>query len=252
MHHRRTLFSILSFCRDSAPKICLYTDAPHLYRMVYDRVELVLLSKKRLAKWQGSHGDVFRPKIMLTILISRRFGGDPAILIDGDTVLTGHWGTLESSLRAGKALMHRSEGAFADIQNPAQRKVWGQLQGKAFGGIEVGRSFVMWNAGVIGLPPQSWARISDLARVYGAVSAACHYHRLSEQISVGIVLQRVFEIVSAQSVVRHYWANKRRRDSEIDKFLGLIDRKRLGINYALALMRVPGFFESLRTRALNQ
>ncbi|WP_299703997.1 hypothetical protein [uncultured Pontibacter sp.] len=210
-YHYQANFSMLSFLQQRAEvnSINIYTDYPEFYTRLGDSVNVVPVSESLLRKWKGEHDFFWRVKIKVLEDFMLRGGQHPVVYLDSDTFLHQDLIHFKEQLLQGKAFMHEYEGKLSELKSKTEQTMWGQLQGKTFGGLSITPDCQMWNAGVVAIPAQKNLETVRLAqRICDDMVAAGVTRRLIEQFALATALNHTYGLQPARPWVGHYWSNK--------------------------------------------
>ncbi len=222
-NHFQANFSILSFLKQAASVlegILVVTDAPDYYNQLDSAVEVYAIQNDTLKEWKGEYDFFWRVKIKALEFAANKYPGSSLLYIDTDTFLHGSLPALAHELAAGVAFMHESEGILSALTSKTEQRMWQQIKGKTFGGIEMSAGVRMWNAGVVAIPgQQALAAIALALRVCDDLSARRVTPRLIEQFSLSVSLAATFPLREAKPYIGHYWSVKEQWNVVIGAFL---------------------------------
>ena len=222
-NHFQANFSILSFLRQDKgllTGITVVTDAPDFYRHLAGAVTVQALDAATLQEWQGEFRFFWRAKIKALEHVARQQPDVPLLYLDTDTFLHGSLPQLSRELAAGTAFMHEAEAPLARLTSKTERRMWQQVNGRAFGGITVHDKHQMWNAGVVGIPAaRNLEAIALALRICDELSAQQVTPRLIEQFALSVALAETYAMQEARPYIGHYWSTKDEWNASIGAFL---------------------------------
>ena len=222
-NHFQANFSILSFLKQSAEildGILVVTDTPDYYKHLANTVEIYAITQDTLKEWKGKYDFFWRVKIKALEFAANKYPNSPLLYIDTDTFLHGSLSDMHKNLSAGTAFMHEAEGALKALASKTEQRMWQQIKGKTFGGIEMTPDVFMWNAGVVAIPGQKTLEAISLAlRICDDLSAQQVVPRLIEQFALSVSLAKTFQLQEAKRYVGHYWSVKEQWNTVIGAFL---------------------------------
>jgi hypothetical protein len=221
-NHLQCTFSIYSFLSASKKpqSINVVTDAPEFYGHLKQVINVITVPKEEWATWKGPHDFFWRVKIEALRQIANKYSGSPIVYLDTDTFLYGDQDLLMTDLQNGKALMHENEGALSEKKSKTERKMWGQVRQKNYGGVVIEAKHCMWNAGVVATPNLKNASEFELAlRITDDMCAAGVTPRLIEQYALSVALSETYGLHAAAPVIAHYWSNKSAWERKISSWL---------------------------------
>ncbi len=221
-NHFQAHFSILTFLRQGQGElvITVITDAPEFYRHLRAAIVVQVIDKATLRDWEGEFKFFWRVKIKALEQAARQHPELPLLYLDADTFLYGSLPAMRQQLAAGQALMHEQEGLLATLPSKTERRMWQQVQGKAFGGITMTPQHAMWNAGAVGVPAQR--NHEAIALALNICDDLCRQQvtpRLIEQFALSVALAEVQGLHAARPYIGHYWSTKEQWNKVISHFL---------------------------------
>ena len=222
-NHFQANFSILSFLRQGKgvlTGITVVTDAPDFYRQLGAAITVEAIDAATLQAWQGAHNFFWRAKIKAMEHVARQQPNAPLLYLDTDTFLHGPLPELAQLLAAGTALMHEAEGPLAQLPSKTERRMWEQVQGRAFGGISISAQHQMWNAGAVAVPAVS--NLEAIALALRICDDMCEQQvtpRLIEQFALSVALAETYPMQEAKPYIGHYWSTKEEWNASISAFL---------------------------------
>ncbi|GAB3586693.1 hypothetical protein [Hymenobacter daeguensis] len=222
-NHFQANFSILSFLRQGQGiivSITVITDAPDFYRNLAHQVTVQTIDAATLKEWQGEFNFFWRAKIKAMEHVARQQPNVPLLYLDTDTFLHGSLPAFSRQLTAGTAFMHEAEGALARLPSKTERRMWEQVQGRAFGGITISAQHQMWNAGAIAVPaPRNLDALALALRICDDMCARHVTDRLIEQFALSVALAETYPMQEAKPFIGHYWSTKEEWSASIGAFL---------------------------------
>ena len=221
-NHFQAHFSILTFLRQGQDelKITIMTDAPEFYRHLGGAVTVQVIEAATLREWEGEFKFFWRVKIKALEQAARQHPELPLLYLDSDTFLYGSLPAMRQQLAAGHALMHEQEGLLSTLPSKTERRMWQQVQGKAFGGVVITPQHAMWNAGAVGVPAQR--NHEAIALALSICDDLCRQQvtpRLIEQFALSVALAEVHGLHAASPYIGHYWSTKETWNEPISRFL---------------------------------
>ncbi|WP_146088723.1 hypothetical protein [Neolewinella xylanilytica] len=217
--HQQAVFSAMTLLAHRPGEIVVWTDAPHFYQFLGDRVSTRYLEPDTLAEWKGAHDFFWRIKIAALRQLSTEYPGEHLLYLDADTFCFAPPAKMVGILDNGVHLMHALEGLPSALPTSTERRMGRQTQGKTFGGVSLTDHHFMYNAGVVGLSAHLAGEAVDLAlRICDEMCAAGVTRRLVEQYALSIALAEAGGLTVANSVIGHYWGNKREWTDRIGTF----------------------------------
>lgn len=193
--------------RSGRTHVVVYTDR---VRELPDelRIEQVIVDPQRLASW--TRGSVYRAKTCaLKDALDTR--GAPCVYIDCDTYFRAPADALFARCAKGNSLLHIRELPMTSLG----RGSWDAFVGVAYRDA-AGRTGVieaddmMWNAGVIGVPPANAHVLDDVLAAHDSLIEQ-GLPQISEQVALSQLLAKRTELRAADDVVFHYWGAFRER-----------------------------------------
>ena len=222
-NHFQANFSILSFLRQGKgvlTGITVVTDAPDFYRQLGAAITVEAIDAATLQAWQGAHNFFWRAKIKAMEHVARQQTHAPLLYLDTDTFLHGLLPELAQLLATGTALMHEAEGPLAQLPSKTERRMWEQVQGRAFGGISISAQHQMWNAGAVAVPAvRNLEAIALALRICDDMCAQQVTPRLIEQFALSVALAETYPMQEAKPYIGHYWSTKEEWNASISAFL---------------------------------
>ena len=221
-NHFQANFSMLSFLRqpEALDGITVVTDAPQFYEHLRGRVGVLPVAEATLREWKGEFDFFWRIKIKALEEVARQRPGVALLYLDSDTFLHGSLPALQARLARGEAFMHEREGALAELRSKTDRRMWEQVQHKAFGGVTLHERHGMWNAGVVGIPAEKTAQAIALAlNICDDFSRQQVTPRLIEQFALSVALEETYALHPARPYIGHYWSTKDEWNEHIAAFL---------------------------------
>lgn len=194
----------------------LLRDGPHDARVViytddraglprHERIETRIVRAAEIEAYRGPRGFVHRVKLAVLEDARRRHDG-PIIYVDGDT----KWerGPAEAFAALERpdppCFMHECEGTLAADNHPDYLRVLDE-------GVPFQRRFgirppwVMWNAGVIGVPPVDPGFFTDALAATDELLAVVRHDRWAEQLAVSLLASARFPVRPFADHVVHAW-----------------------------------------------
>ena len=222
-NHQQAAFALLTQLAESEVirRVVVMTDAPEYYAFAQDeRVTVRVLSPEVLRDWRGPHDFFWRIKIRALQEMAARFPDGHLLYTDADTFRFRSLQPVVAGLDRGENFMHAREGALAELRTRTERRMWKQIRGKSFAGLEMTDRRVMYNAGVVALPRSKAAATLDLAlTLCDALCAAGVTRRLIEQFALSLALAETGPLRAANGSIGHYWGNKEGWNEVIRDFL---------------------------------
>ena len=203
--------------------------------MVRGAVSVRVLPPGELEAWRGADPFSMRQKLEAARAVMPTDGA--LVFLDADTVATTSLAPLAAGLDEGAVFMHKQEFALGSSPRAGNRRLWAQLEGKAFGPWQFAPADAMWNSGVIALPSSGRSRLDDAVGLYDTMAAAGIRHFATEQLVLGLVLARTGRLRSAERWFTHYWGNKQKFDGEIARRLDEWHRRKLTPHAAADIFR---------------
>ncbi|CAN5700634.1 hypothetical protein BH18ACI5_BH18ACI5_18990 [soil metagenome] len=193
------------------------TDRPERFDWLRDVARIETLAVSQLQSWTGPAPFSMRQKIEVAAFILS--GSGPLVLVDADVIATRPLDDFISALNAGARYLHKREFELGSNTRSGNVRLWRELQARSFGRWQFRPADAMWNSGVIAVGPGDGALLREALALYDAMGAAGIRHFATEQLVVGVVLERAGNLHEAQEWLTHYWGNKRRFTEEIDRRL---------------------------------
>ena len=201
----------------NAPEPCEFvvlTDHPERFEWLRDVVRIETLSASQLQSWAGPSRFSMRQKIEAAAF--GLTGSGPLVLIDADVIATQPLDEFTSALTAGARYMHKREFELSSSTRSGNVRLWRELRAGSFGRWQFRPADAMWNSGVIAVGPGDGALLREALSLYDAMAAAGIRHFATEQLVVGVVLERAGKLLEARSWFTHYWGNKQLFTREIE------------------------------------
>ena len=105
-------------------------------------------------------------------------------------------------------MMHLNEGHPSEMTSRSLR-MWRQVEGHTYGNVTIGKQHCMYNAGVVAIPQDKLAEVSQLALTLCDGMLAEDVERVTiEQYSLSIALYERTSLQEADKFIGHYWGNK--------------------------------------------
>jgi hypothetical protein len=190
----------------AAVQFVVLTDRPERYRWLQDSVTIEHLQPATLHDWRGPTQDAYRPKIEALRWLARH-GDSHVVLVDSDTLVRRHLGSLAERLEGGRFVLHRREYAIADPPRRGDRMLKHEILGRAWHGITPGPHTAMWNGGVVGCPRSRLPVLDEVAAVFDSMRPASR-HFAVEQLAYSVVFEARGSVEEAAPWIDHYWANR--------------------------------------------
>ena len=251
------LLSILSYLRQPAgATVLVYTDNPAHFRAVLGEVAAVAYVPIGPAQWQEWRGEidfVHRVKIKVLQHAAAHYAGN-LLYADTDTIWVRSPAEIFAALGRGEHFMHVAEGRLGD-GNPLNRKINRALrpapgQAPLAGGVAIGPTTRMYNAGVLGLRSADAPRLATVLALTEQLYRRYPKH-VMEQLAFSVVWAQAGPVREAAPWVYHYWNLKEIR-SVLAVLFALPPTRRLSEWQARAArLNVPALAEDkARFRAL--
>lgn len=211
--HSQANFSILSFLtqKEQLNKIIVVTDNAKYYNHIkeMDCMHLEVIDETILNNWKGEHNFFWRIKIKALEHISNHFPSKHMLYLDADTFLYNKLEEIKRELDSGKNVMHLNEGKLSEIKSKTTSKMWDQIKGNSYLGIQINKNHCMWNAGVVGISKQNFnAVIPQALTICDQMCKENVTDRLIEQFALSIALDEKDNLVASDKNIGHYWGNK--------------------------------------------
>jgi len=245
--------SLLAFA-PPALEIVMLTDHPERLSWLAADVSLRTISVQELDKWRGPAPFSMRQKIEAAIATLP--ASEALVLLDADVLASRPLDEMIQRLSSGQRFMHKREFQLATSTRAGNRRLWQQVEGKNFDGWQFHAADCMWNSGVLAVRSGDGAMLQEALSLYDALAAAGVRHFATEQLVVGVVLERAGAVHEARQWFTHYWGNKVLFTAEIDRRLRLMQGQGMTPLAAAAEFRAnpirlpaevrPGKLEKLR------
>lgn len=234
-NHYQAAFSILSFLvKDEIEKVIVVTDNPEFYNLFKDKVEIIAINDQELESWKGKFNFFWRIKIKALETVINKNPNKDLLYVDSDTFLFGDTAAIKDGFSKGYSFMHIEEELLSKGNSKTVRNMWKVLQNKTFCGVEINSKSVMWNAGVIGLSQQDAKKIINLSlSICDEICNTPCPRRLVEQLSFSMALNSNGQLHNCNSIIGHYWGNKKEWNEYIAKFFTTVLLKNLDYDQML-------------------
>lgn len=234
-NHYQAAFSILSFLvKDEIEKVIVVTDNPEFYNLFKDKVEIIAINDQELESWKGKFNFFWRIKIKALETVINKNPNKDLLYVDSDTFLFGDTAAIKDGFSKGYSFMHIEEELLSKGNSKTVRNMWKVLQNKTFCGVEINSKSVMWNAGVIGLSQQDAKKIINLSlSICDEICNTPCPRRLVEQLSFSMALNSNGQLHNCNSIIGHYWGNKKEWNECIAKFFTTVLLKNLDYDQML-------------------
>ena len=210
------LISLLAFAPEPRELVAV-TDHPERFDWLADVVRIHALAAEQVKAWQGP--DPFSMRAKLEVARTAMPARGALILADADTLAVADPAPMVAALAGGALFMHTREFELARSRRPGNRALWRDLAGRAFGGWRFEPGDAMWNSGVIGMTAPDAPLLGRALELYDALAAAGIRHFATEQLALGLVLERTARLRESKAWFTHYWGNKAQYDAEIARRL---------------------------------
>lgn len=234
-NHYQAAFSILSFLvKDEIEKVIVVTDNPEFYNLFKDKVEIIAINDQELESWKGKFNFFWRIKIKALETVINKNPNKDLLYVDSDTFLFGDTAAIKDGFSKGYSFMHIEEELLSKGNSKTVRNMWKVLQNKTFCGVEINSKSAMWNAGVIGLSQQDAKKIIKLSlSICDEICNTPCPRRLVEQLSFSMALNSKGQLRNCNSIIGHYWGNKKEWNEYIAKFFTTVLLKNLDYDQML-------------------
>ena len=215
-YRMQTYFSILSLMAytEKVPAIHVVTDHAVAYARLEKYVHVVEVGQETLKEWRGENDYSFRIKIkavehVAKLLKEQGKDKEPLMYIDCDTFAVCDLRPLFEGAAQGLAYMQKNEGMPYQTHGPSKR-LWNDVKGKTYCGIEIDEHSEMWNSGLIVAPVSVMEKVCELTlRLCDEMLAQGIKSFNVEQFCFSMALRHECQqIHSAESFFCHYWGNK--------------------------------------------
>jgi hypothetical protein len=208
VHHVQAYLSIRTFQKQLGPDDQIFVMATHPELYASSGVEVIPISDDTITEWKGKHGFFWRAKIKAIEYMAVHYPDHHLMYLDTDTILYGSLSDLKRSLDEGCGLMHLNEGHPSEMTSRSLR-MWRQVEGHTYGNVTIGKQHCMYNAGVVAIPQDKLAEVSQLALTLCDGMLAEDVERVTiEQYSLSIALYERTSLQEADKFIGHYWGNK--------------------------------------------
>jgi hypothetical protein len=197
-------------------EIVLLTDHPDRFEWLREFARIEAVSGSQLQSWAGQAPFSMRQKIEAASMLA---GSVPLALIDADVIATRPLDEFAAGLHAGVRYLHKREFELGTNTRPGNVRLWRELRGKSIGHWEFRSTDAMWNSGVIAVGGGDGGLLRDALTLYDAMTGVGIRHFATEQLVVGVILERAGHLHEARSWFTHYWGNKQLFTQEIDSRL---------------------------------
>lgn len=210
------LLSLLAYAPEPR-ELVVVTDHPERLEWLRDAVRIEPITDVQLERWRGPSPFSMRQKIHVAAAMMPASG--TLVCLDADVIATRNLQPFIDEVRAGARFMHRREYELGTSRRRGNRRLWQALEGRSFGSWRFRGDDGMWNSGVVAVPATDAGLIQDALALYDAMAAAGIRHFATEQLVVGLVLERSGRLGEAGQWFTHYWGNKRVFTEEIQRRL---------------------------------
>ena len=208
VHHVQAYLSIRTFQKQLGPDDQIFVMATHPELYASSGVEVIPISDDTITEWKGKHGFFWRAKIKAIEYMAVHYPDHHLMYLDTDTILYGSLSDLKRCLDEGCGLMHLNEGHPSEMTSRSLR-MWRQVEGHTYGNVTIGKQHCMYNAGVVAIPKDKLAEVSQLALTLCDGMLAEDVERVTiEQYSLSIALYERTSLQEADKFIGHYWGNK--------------------------------------------
>ena len=204
-------------CKKGAPdsQIHLYTDDESVGQN-WPIIQHVL-TPAQLSEWQGPKGFFWRIKMHVIADMCALYPNETILYLDADTLPMDLSG-LQAQLSA--PMMHLNEGALGSLNTKTERRMLRELDEKTFHGITTTKESMMFNAGVVVLPPGHGETIEHAIELCDSYLETAAPPRLLEQLALRLALNKNQLLQEAQPYIAHYWSTKDLWIPYLDRWLG--------------------------------
>jgi hypothetical protein len=216
--YEQTLYSILSLLHVTAgrnldTRVIVYCDRPAEFAAL--PVETIEIDQRQLDAWLGGSDYIHRRKTCAIIDALQRFGGK-VLFLDSDTYWTSPPDRLFNRIGRDRACFHTREGYLRSTGTAVDNALAQQLDRHQYRigsvvPVEVDRTTMMWNTGVVGVHASNLNLVSEAlvlsdqiwidADPTGAYGKKIHH---AEQFAMGYAF-RDCRLSEAVDTVYHYW-----------------------------------------------
>lgn len=214
----QTIYSILSLLHVTSgakldARIAVYCDRPDAFARL--PVETIEIDRQQLDSWLGGSDYIHRRKTCAIIDALGRFGGK-VMFLDSDTYWIGTPSRVFRRIGPDRACFHLKEGYLRSTGTPFDHALARQLQRNRYrigshALVEVDRTTIMWNTGVVGVDASNLSLVKDALALSdeiwdkadpdGAYGKKIHH---AEQFAMGYAF-RDCRLSEADDAVYHYW-----------------------------------------------
>lgn len=210
-NHTQAHFCIYSLLaqKQLVTHIHVMTDMPDFYKSLEQHIHVEPISSTLLQEWEGEHKFFWRVKIKAIESLCLQYPGETVLYLDSDTFAYRNIADLQQGATQGIARMHEFEKALPDAKSKTEKKMWQQINGKSFGGVQITPSHAMWNAGVVLTPNSVNGKECRMAlAICDDMCAQNVTRRLIEQYALAVALTENYQLKPAEDYIAHYWSNK--------------------------------------------
>jgi len=200
-------WSALAWRRTPELVVHVYTDDPGVYEPLASMIEVRTMTPEDVRRWRGPFGFTHRLKALLVQDMVRRFPEERQLYLDADTYLIHPPEEVLERLGPQTSVMHARESHLLEGNDPHLRNFSRRMRPLTFRGKPVDLNHWMWNAGAIGLHPESFGAVDDWIAFIDEVWP--RYKRgLVEQYGIAMRLQQGGEVLPCNDAIVHYWYQK--------------------------------------------
>ncbi|HXG55477.1 MAG TPA: hypothetical protein VNJ03_08885 [Vicinamibacterales bacterium] len=187
-------------------ELVVVTDHPERLEWLRDAVRIESISGALLERWRGPAPFSMRQKIHVAAAMMPASG--TLVCLDADVMAMRDLQSFIDEVGAGARFMHTREYELGSSRRRGNRRLWQALEGQTFGSWRFRADDGMWNSGVVAVPATDEGLIQEALALYDAMAGAGIRHFATEQLVVGLVLERSGRLREAREWFTHYWGNK--------------------------------------------
>lgn len=199
--------------------VVIATDNPSFfseYTPFLNKIEFITIDDLVLNDWKGSINFVHRVKIKILQEVNTRYPNAHLLYADTDTIFQAKVSSLFERIKKGSILMHANEGALnTKGAAPLNKRIYHRFKNASLSvnnkQVKFSPDFVMFNAGVIGLPSALASIVLEETLILTDLIYPMLPKHIMEQLAFSYTCQKHTTVSDSSSVIDHYWNIKEAR-----------------------------------------
>jgi hypothetical protein len=199
--------------------VVIATDNPSFfseYTPFLTKIEFITINELVLNDWKGPINFVHRVKIKVLQEVNIRYPNANLLYADTDTIFQAKVGSLFERIQNDLILMHASEGPL-NIRGaaPLNKRIYSRFKNASLSvnnkQVNFLPDFVMFNAGVIGLPSALASIVLEETLILTDLIYPMLPKHIMEQLAFSYICQKHATVSDTSSEIDHYWNIKEAR-----------------------------------------